>query len=521
MRAIALISVSALAASLPAVAQSPEISLPRQLNSPNCAPYDILGCDVAVLSADQVAVGLRGSDRYAPNAGAVEIFARASAGWTSLGVLPATGVAEGDQLGEVIAGGTDSAGALWLFAAAPRHDGAGTDAGAVWIYRLEPTGWKHMQTLLAAGAATGGRFGSAIATAGDVVAISAPAAGGGYVRLFQRSGDTWSQSALIGSPSANSLNRFGESIALAGDRLLVGDPNDDVGAYDGGAVFVFQRAAGAWSLQQTLRANQPAVRGNYGQSIAAHSATVAIGMPGASVAGTDGAPVVGAGRVDLLTYVSGAYEFSTSVSPAPERAIGGGNFGWEVALEKNLLIVGIPGDTVTSGAVTVGRAGRASLYRRSPGGTAWNLSASLSLASPRANEVLGASVSLQGGVLAVGSPGAMVGASVYGTAHAFRVDTDCDTDSVPDEIELLLGAVDCNLNGVPDSCDPDLNGNGTPDDCECFGDLTSDGFVSAGDLVVILSAWGSVGDNPADLTGDRLVNSADIALLLGAWGQCP
>ena len=27
---------------------------------------------------------------------------------------------------------------------------------------------------------------------------------------------------------------------------------------------------------------------------------------------------------------------------------------------------------------------------------------------------------------------------------------------------------DCDLNGVPDECDPDANNNGTPDACECF-----------------------------------------------------
>ncbi len=59
---------------------------------------------------------------------------------------------------------------------------------------------------------------------------------------------------------------------------------------------------------------------------------------------------------------------------------------------------------------------------------------------------------------------------------------DCDGDNVGDACAIAGGAPDCNLNGVPDSCDIanatsfDLNGNTVPDECEldggspfCFG----------------------------------------------------
>ena len=59
---------------------------------------------------------------------------------------------------------------------------------------------------------------------------------------------------------------------------------------------------------------------------------------------------------------------------------------------------------------------------------------------------------------------------------------DCDNDSVGDVCAIAGGAPDCNLNGVPDSCDlagggsQDQNANNVPDECEqnggspfCFG----------------------------------------------------
>lgn len=47
-------------------------------------------------------------------------------------------------------------------------------------------------------------------------------------------------------------------------------------------------------------------------------------------------------------------------------------------------------------------------------------------------------------------------------------------------------------------------------------DLNCDGTVDAGDLAVLLGAWGGAG--PADLDGNGSVGAEDLAILLGAWG---
>ncbi len=52
----------------------------------------------------------------------------------------------------------------------------------------------------------------------------------------------------------------------------------------------------------------------------------------------------------------------------------------------------------------------------------------------------------------------------------------------------------------------------------CPADLDGDLVVGAGDLAVLLGAWGTAG--PADLDGDGAVTPADLATLLGAWGPC-
>lgn len=52
-------------------------------------------------------------------------------------------------------------------------------------------------------------------------------------------------------------------------------------------------------------------------------------------------------------------------------------------------------------------------------------------------------------------------------------------------------------------------------------DLNNDGVVDAGDLAVLLAAWGMCPVDmpcPADFNGDGFVDAADLAQLLAAWG---
>ena len=52
----------------------------------------------------------------------------------------------------------------------------------------------------------------------------------------------------------------------------------------------------------------------------------------------------------------------------------------------------------------------------------------------------------------------------------------------------------------------------------CSADIDASGAVDAGDLAILLGAWGS--PNPtADLDGDGVVAGGDLAMLLGAWGR--
>lgn len=87
-------------------------------------------------------------------------------------------------------------------------------------------------------------------------------------------------------------------------------------------------------------------------------------------------------------------------------------------------------------------------------------------------------------------------------------DRDCDDDGVSDLTEVLLGAPDEDLDGVPDNCNA------------CPADFNRDGVVNGDDLGSLLGEWGSCPGCSADFNRDGLVNGDDLGTLLGFWGDC-
>lgn len=94
---------------------------------------------------------------------------------------------------------------------------------------------------------------------------------------------------------------------------------------------------------------------------------------------------------------------------------------------------------------------------------------------------------------------------------------------------LAINAGDPDFIPEPDETDIDgdprmLHGRvdmGADEFRSCPGDLDGDGLVGAGDLALLLGAWGECSNCPADFNGDDLVGPFDLAILLGGWGACP
>lgn len=135
-----------------------------------------------------------------------------------------------------------------------------------------------------------GEDGAGTGVNGDQGNNSADDAGAVYV--FVRTGTTWSQQAYLKASNAEASGEFGTSTALAGDTLVVGagledsrsrvvnGNQQDNGADEAGAAYVFVRSGVTWGQQAYLKASNADSNDGFGVAVAAAGDTVVIGAPG-------------------------------------------------------------------------------------------------------------------------------------------------------------------------------------------------------------------------------------------------
>ena len=132
---------------------------------------------------------------------------------------------------------------------APRHDDAGTDSGAAYVFGTND-GWatySFVAKLTADDAAAGDYFGKEVEIEDGVVAIGACAppgiepSGGEAVYIFHASDDglTYSQVAKLTAADGVAGDRFGQSLAMDGGTIVVGAMRDEDAGNRTGSVYVF------------------------------------------------------------------------------------------------------------------------------------------------------------------------------------------------------------------------------------------------------------------------------------------
>ncbi len=214
---------------------------------------------------------------------------------------------------------------------------------------------------------------------------------------------------------------FGYSVALSADgtTLAVG-VSFDTQIYSEERVFVFQRTGSTWSEQAVLVASNNEENDHFGSAIALSSDgnTIAVGAYGES---SSARGIGGIQDNNALVRAGAVYVFSRSGSSWSQQAYvkasttdAEDRFGESVGMgsDGNTMVVGAPGED--SNATGVGgsqgsdfaeSAGAVYVFRRS--GTIWAQQAFLKASNTDSNDNFGTSVGLSdaGDALAVGAPG--------------------------------------------------------------------------------------------------------------------
>lgn len=298
------------------------------------AQNDIFGVAVA-LDAQSAVVGATGDDDTGSASGAAYMLGRDQGGPDAWGeeakVVARDGVAR-EYLGYAVAVDADTA-----VAAGYGASDAGLQTGAVYVFERNGTGWQTSARLTAEGGAAEDRFGFALAVSGDTVVVGAyqnddvdAEAGSAYV--FERSGGTWVQRAKLLASDATLGDRFGVSVAIDGDTILVGAHGEDDGGSSTGAVYVFSRSGADWVETQRLKASDAAAGDSFGRVVAIDGDVLIAGAQNDD----DGATNAGAAYVFVREGGTWTEQAKLTASDPGEAVY----FGSAVDVEGGLAVVG-------------------------------------------------------------------------------------------------------------------------------------------------------------------------------------
>lgn len=323
---------------------------------------------------------------------------------------------EGDQFGLAVArvGGR-------IAVSAPSHDNGGSGGRGIVHMFDSSTG----ALLFSAPNPGSGPFGRQLAAAGPNLVVSA-ALGGGPVHLFD--GETGALLQTFEDPTPGDGGWFGWSVGSLGSDVLVAEPNPTPDQPDLGAVYLFSGDTGA--LITTFTNPSPDAFDAFGFSAVGIEPYVAVGALYDDTAGPDAGAVyvfdpatgqlvdtmlntdpsvLGFANVvdaDAKLLVTAPYNGVTFVFDGTTRQLllelrgpSGGYYGWAAVQVGDKIVVGAPGETVSSATGAFAFAGAVYVHSISDG----SLVARLESPQPGESDYFGYSLAAFGDQIVIGA----------------------------------------------------------------------------------------------------------------------
>ncbi|MDQ3733115.1 MAG: FG-GAP repeat protein [Actinomycetota bacterium] len=290
------------------------------------------GGSVAI-EGDTVVVSGTGSAGEGGSPGAAYVFVRSGTTWSQQVKLTASDGASGDAFGSSLA----LSGNTLLVGAAGDDNAAGIDAGAAYAFVRSGATWTQQAKLTAADAIEEDRFGGSVALSGDTALIgsySGGPIGTGAAYAFQRSGTTWTEQAKLTGQDPQQGDLFGADLALSATTAVIGGYGDDTArGVDSGSATVFVRSGNTWTQQAVLLARDGQANDGFGYSVDISGNRAVVGAYLDSHHNLSAA-----GSAYRFLRSSGTWSLQVKVT-APD-ATAGAHFGVSVAIDADTAIAG-------------------------------------------------------------------------------------------------------------------------------------------------------------------------------------
>lgn len=386
---------------------------------------------------DSNAIGINGdqSDNSITDSGAAYVFIKSGTGWIQQAYLKASQKISNGNFGTSIAISGDTIAINGI------HQINGQFYGVVYIYKRVGTTWTAQGQITSSNHESGDNFGYSIAVSGDTIIVGAPledsiatgvdgnqsdnsALNSGAAYIFVRSGETWAQQSYLKASNTNADDLFGIDVAIDGDTAVIGAVNEDSKensingnqldntAADAGAAYVFTRMNTKWSQQAYLKASNTDANDQFGSSVGIFANTIVIGAPfeTSPATGVNGNELTNTPRFAGAVYVferTGA-TWSKSTYLKASNSINSPQFGWDVAIAKDSILVGAISDSSNAVGINgdpinrlASAAGAAYLFLRS--GATWIQDAYLKPSNTDAGDSFGVNVGISDKYIIIGA----------------------------------------------------------------------------------------------------------------------
>lgn len=208
------------------------------------------------LSGTRLISGAPKADANGTDSGAAYIFERNQSGWFQTAKLSPSGLSADDQFGYSVALEGDLA-----FVGARQKDGNATNAGAIYVFRLDGTNWTEIRQIYPPQDIPDQYYASDVRVNGDVLAVTSPFAGEGFTYIYrvENNGSDISLISSLNLSEANSTDQSQLGLAVGEGFVLVGISGDSANVDTGGSTMSFHNDA--WQAK-SLPAIEPIIDRN-------------------------------------------------------------------------------------------------------------------------------------------------------------------------------------------------------------------------------------------------------------------